>query len=546
MSSRLPRQALGVGSVAAALVALVALASEPPFHSFGSSGHLGLAIARVGQSDLQPTIMYEPEDSGREFKMWWYGQKGSEADPAPANLHTTDRIFYSYSQDGSTWSTPVIALAPRGGVMAGDFGDDHQLGSPSVIKVGGTYYMFYEGYGTYATQIVRWWHPGRDDYWGTSGALLSEAATQAGGTAPLEGYVFNETLGYAPRYVKSGTHPVYSCQVAYANGQVNKYLKRDNQCQISTDAAGTWTALNGNVPVFWAYTSNAEGAARAELLGCWRSDSWDTYEKVIPVGTTPTCHPDPYAGSLGYLAASTTSPDMIGANQNRIMMATSSNGVSWNRFVGAARGSAMVAPLHEGDSPAFPRLIAYPNHSCGNLEAYDVHRSYGAGYPAVLVRDSYLELYYKDDSASSINNCAMPTAEFRVKVDISKMDTAPATAYTTATPEWAVSAGDIKWSQGLGRYFVLAFDGTPQRPSLVWTAQSATVPLPTWAGSHTATYPSPRTADYGGILGTALGHTVDFPSSAYTAFHLYYPSFAIPGWQNYDIDHYLLFGWWSP
>ena len=38
-----------------------------------------------------------------------------------------------------------------------------------------------------------------------------------------EGYAFERNLGFAPWLVKAGTHPVYSGEVVYTGGKVNRY-----------------------------------------------------------------------------------------------------------------------------------------------------------------------------------------------------------------------------------------------------------------------------------------------------------------------------------
>ncbi|MCK5613904.1 hypothetical protein KAR91_69220, partial [Candidatus Pacearchaeota archaeon] len=70
---------------------------------------------------------------GSTYKMWYTGYVSST---------TTYRILYTTSTDGINWNTPVQALSNN--LDAGDWDDDYAF-TPSVLKDGSTYKMWYTG-----------------------------------------------------------------------------------------------------------------------------------------------------------------------------------------------------------------------------------------------------------------------------------------------------------------------------------------------------------------------------------------------------------------
>lgn len=82
--------------------------------------------------DYVPTVLYEP-DRARPYRMWWCGGLAG------------DFIFYSDGtglDDPASWSVPVAVFGPSG--TPGQFDAEHVC-DPSVIRVGGAYYMYYSG-----------------------------------------------------------------------------------------------------------------------------------------------------------------------------------------------------------------------------------------------------------------------------------------------------------------------------------------------------------------------------------------------------------------
>ena len=79
-----------------------------------------------------PVVLYEPTDSGREWKMWYSGYDGSAW-----------RIGYAYSSDGIAWTrhagNPVISPGSSGSW------EDSNVLSMGVVRVGDTYWLSYAG-----------------------------------------------------------------------------------------------------------------------------------------------------------------------------------------------------------------------------------------------------------------------------------------------------------------------------------------------------------------------------------------------------------------
>ncbi|MCB9920183.1 MAG: hypothetical protein H6832_17410 [Planctomycetes bacterium] len=510
---------------------------------------LGASIVRgSGRYDLQPSVMYDASDpnKARRFKMWWLGRYDpADADLPPADLHVGDRIYYAESPDGTNWSRPIVALKGRGGSGGFDAADDHLVGSPSVLKVHGKYYMFYEAY-SQATLVTRFFHAKRGDTWSFHGFPQNSPSWD-------DGYAWERELGIAPAFRKHDAHPIYAGQVVYPDGKINRYLSAK---PIQKEGAGTWTDLNGGQPVFWLYSKDAPGrkplyAAFASLYrNSFVTDRVDM-EGFQADGLHGLVPPHPF---LGYAMASVTSPDMRRANQNRICLATSSDGKTWTRFRGAADGEAMIAPVQ-----AFTNS-SYGQHACGGSERFDLHRAYGAGFPVALIRDGHLELMFTDDTKIPLSRCDRPPVATRIRIPLEKIEDPQ--AYVTAQRQ-ELQAGipcDAKWSPLYRRYFGLSFKlegscssaGYKQYPLLVWSDfDVSATQLPLFPATNTFSTPLP-TQGYvgacGGLLGDEYGRTVDFPAatSPYTAMHVFYeayPSGHCPTPFESDLHHLLVFGY---
>lgn len=543
---------------------------EFPFES-ATAEYLGTSIRRDGLYDLKPTVLFEPEDVARPFKMWWLG-RASDSNGGPG-----DRIMFSHSLDGSTWNEPQTVLAPQLGAQNSDWGDDHLLGSPSVIKTNGKYYMFYEGYGNWATAINRFFSAAKGDNWISNGTPQGDSD---GAITPnsVGTYEFERSLGIGFLYPKrfsatDVTKPIYSGQVTYPNGKINRFLSETPVVQRN-DSTGNWVPLNGGVPSFHLFSVN--GPQRTPLYQYFDSVHSNTYTTTNPNGDAPNHVPvGPNQGLIGYSASSLSTPEMVGSLQNVVMMATSSDGETWTRFDGPGPGHSVAWPenrmtsifntaAQHGD---FIHGESYPNGELRskadplNAHYWDIYRQYGSGYPSALVRDGFLELYFTDDSTLAPQPTGVPLRQVRQRLLASQIENRAAYSASYTTRQDAFYGHDIKWSPLLQRYVVLGQKGDgsdPDRnsPMPVWSARSLSGAQPgdfSQNGGNqfmgllpTSVGTAYRTGLDGAIASNGLGHTLDFPDAEtpYTAMHLYYEAAAanVPLSPHVlDIDHSLVF-----
>jgi hypothetical protein len=554
--------------------------------------YLGTSIRREvtdpprGLYDLQPSILCDPEADPhrRLFKMWWFG-----AHPDPGE-GPGDRIYYSQSldQSGNTWDAPQVVLEPQLGATERDEADDHLLGSPTVLKIEGKYYMFYEAYGTYATVVNRFYSNDRRDYWTTHGS--PEKTFDVNGilrTDWNDSYKSGrDVLGFAPRYKKAGTHPVYAFEKTYNDGKkYNRFLRLSKDDPDVADAY----PLNQGHPVFWLYdkkepdavyystipSANPANYNRKPLYSFWDGAELDTFVSTRADGEgIPGVMPDfvdqnDSTNLLGYVAESLDSEDMIGSLQNRVMLATSSDGIHWQRFLGGARGGAVLAPLNELTS-----LEGFENDFRCPGEGWDIHRAYGSGYPAALERDGFLELYFTDDTVGFRNTavCPRPIIQWRMRFPIGDIEDPQ--AYKNAHRQNLDPDGvsvfygeDIKWSPMYQRYFVATFGGAHAR--LAWSDlnpdpnQPPTFPrYPSSSEDSGKILPSnrfdatgignSRVGIRGGIISDGLGHTLECLDSStsrpYTALDLYYEALPTDKLNDtavhyIDLDHSFIVAW---
>ena len=88
-------------------------------------------------------VLYEPEDTGREYKTWFSAYTG-----AYVAAGTLCVIGYAYSSDGINWTkVQCVGVAPDAA---------HGAEDPYIMKLGNTYYMYFElRDGTVFHQIAR-------------------------------------------------------------------------------------------------------------------------------------------------------------------------------------------------------------------------------------------------------------------------------------------------------------------------------------------------------------------------------------------------------
>lgn len=124
-----------------------------------------------GAHDYAPAFML---DLDGKYKLWWC-----------ANFDGRERIIYSESSAvNSGWSTPQIALSPSD--ISGTF-DESVVCDPAVIRVNGTYYMYYGG-----NRIVD-----RIDAGKTPPAIVGDG-TEIGVAVSTDGYTWSRSNGGMP------------------------------------------------------------------------------------------------------------------------------------------------------------------------------------------------------------------------------------------------------------------------------------------------------------------------------------------------------------
>ena len=521
------------------------LAPEFPFAE-GTAQYLG-PLNLTGRGgflyDLQPSVMYDAEDAARPFKMWWHGQNPG-ANPG-------DAIYFAHSLDGQNWSAPTLVLTPQLGTGGDEWADDHLLGAMSTIKIGNTYYMFYEAYASWVTPINRFFNFSAGDTWTTHGTPQND------GVIDVTKDRWERALGVAWRYPKSYSatdvsHPIYAGEVIHSDDKRDRFLSR-TPVITHTDVFGSqFSPMYNGDPVFHLFDSDGGDRGRKQI-----------YEFFDPVNRNTFVTDDPNGDgipqallneSLGYAASNLDTIDMKYAMQNQVMMATSTDGVHFTRFRGAGHGGSVASPTN-----AYNNLFDFsatsqngrPRHAFQDaVFHWDIYRGYGSGFPAALVRDGNLELFFTDDSLEPPPVPIVPQRVFQIPVDQIENPQ----AYLDAGPTRAGTyyGQDVKWSPLFRRYFYTNFKPDPANPNkwspeVQWSNHFGfdlfgfSERLPTFFGAEA------RGGGQGGLAGTPLGHTLDFPDAPtpFSAFHLYYAASHPDLIENYhvkDLDHVLVFG----
>jgi hypothetical protein len=502
----------------------------------------GLPVNRPSHYDHQPSVMYDATEYDRPnfvdanhngipdrlYKMAWLGQYNTaDPDAAPTDLKVGDRIYMSFSEDQQTWSVPQIVLNPSGGTNEPITADDHLMGAPSMLRIGSRYYMFYEAFSMCVAPINRFYSSTRGDNWVTNQIDLPANAG--------EPYAFERNLGYAPLYRKANTVPIYSCEVIYhlpGGDKMNRYLSRTRPVEGEHDG-GTWSVRNNDEPVMWLYAS--DGSGRKAIGTWWDGAHWNTYATDNQLGDgVPGATPVEF---LGYAAESLDGPDMTGCNQNRVMMATSPDGVAWTRFEGPARGGAVIVPQNE-------------HTTSFNPSTYGLNEAYGSGYPTALLRDGYLELYFVDLDTLGIET----GRRVRFPQDHIEQSAAWILARQEGNPSLTQVAdgvsGDIKWSPLHHRYFAsFVLTHTPgigdtdpnfrQSATVIWSDADPDPNSPlSFPQDNQVVVPNDgRVAVWGGITGDVSGHTLDRPvGDSRTDFDFYFESYIAGGNPKYHTD----------
>ena len=494
---------------------------------------------RPDVGDAMPSVIYDPTNPLKTWQMWWFGTLGPTRDIELAGLPAgiicqDDRIFYSYSANGVTWSSPEVVLRGQCGTGGYNAGDDHMVGSPSVIKVGATYYMYYEAYGTWMAPLNLFYNATHGDSW-----LIPEVNTVGDPARTRTGYQYSGTLGFAPRFQKHGTKPVYGGLTTYPNGQVNHFTFSQRTKDTPGALPQGYIPLNNGQPLFFLYDEPSPN--RVPISTIWAGASWDTGVK-----NNNSAHPSlPVVELLGYAQKDLSNEEMRGVMQNKTHLATSTDGVHWERYRGPGTGGSVYAPENEFTSRFNPQAGALDTTDAVKRSSWLIEVNYGAGYPTATVRDGMVELFVPDESIRK-------KRLLRIDMGSQLSSSSWYSANRDVVDVTMELGGEVAWSPIHERYFI-SYVRQPNHlyPAHIpnaWTAANngsfiqapavaqsfqydldATWPLETSAplaatsGADESPPYNGNVALWGTFARTPLGQSLDFPEQGYTVFH-HFPS----------------------
>lgn len=238
---------------------------EAPSDTTGTNGRIPLGT--TGKGDVLGALWCSVIKDGLTYKMWYSGLNSN-------NVYY--QIYYATSPDGLTWTkynnTVPVADQITGtdgripmGVLGSGRGDVAGTHSPSVIKDGDTYKMWYVGMdvsgvgrGYYATSPdgLTWTKydntiPGANNTFGTNGRIplgTGSFGTVFDSQQILSVSVFKDTDGIYRMFYggKSGSPDANARFVGYAYSSDGLYwTKYDNTIPTASNTTGT----NGRIPL---------------------------------------------------------------------------------------------------------------------------------------------------------------------------------------------------------------------------------------------------------------------------------------------------------
>ncbi len=528
------------------VTASTALEASNITHDKLSSSYLGTLLDKPGY-ELQPSGYFDYK-TGKFYILYFGEYKPIERDVwgPDDTLLAGDRIYVSKASSLNGPHTNWIEKAKiiykgQAGRSGKNECDDHLVGSPSMIKLNNKFYQVIESY-TWATRVFRMFSLTRGDNWTTTGQ------TDALGRLPEnDGSFFEDKhFGFAPRYNRNGTVPIYAGEVTYnANNKTNRFLSK-SPVVAKKDIHGDWRPLRDGEPVFFLYRDRPKGKSK-KLFQFWSGVYWNSFVTDDPTGEI---HGAVLDTVLGYIPIELDGKDMTGVLHNHVRMLTGDSIDTLKPFHGAETNGALI-------SPQIKNSAQWPHQSTNPLEIYDAHRKYGSGYPAILEREGNIELFFTDDTVNPNS-----LAPWIARVPKSKIKDGKAWS-TSKRHRLAVGFSDIKWSERYKRYFAISFDGKrdsqgklyplTQHPVLIWTEKNPPkdrAPIFPSENRYDISLPDGVGAASGGIIGDEKGHLVE-NFSGYIPLHIVFEQFVgkdidINNNVNthaIDIGHALVFLW---
>ncbi len=511
-----------------------------------TGSYLGTLLEKPGYQ-LQPTGYYDHKTG--EFNILYFGEFESKEHDVwgpDDSLLVGDRIYVSKA---ASLNGPLTEWLEKSKIIykgqAGRTGkyecDDHLVGSPSMIKLNNKFYQVIESY-TWVTRVLRMFSHTRGDNWTTTGQ------TDALGSLPGNdgSYFEDKHFGFAPRYRRKGTHPIYAGEVTYnVNGKTNRFLSKSSVI-ARKDVHGDWRPLNNGEPIFFLYTKALVGQ-RKELFQFWSGMFWNSFVTDDPTGEIQGALLDT---KLGYIPIEIDGDDMAGVLHNHIRLLTGNSVDTLKPFHGAETNGAIISPQKRNSAQ-------WPHQSVNPLEIFDAHRKYGSGYPTILEREGNIELFFTDDTVAPFS-----LAPWVVRVTERQIEDG-LTWSNSARHPLDVGFSDIKWSERYKRYFAISFDGVrdsqnkldplTQHPVLIWSEknpQKDRAPIFPAGNRYDISLPDDVGAASGGIIGDERGHLIEnFPG--HVPIHVVFEQFkrADVNINNnvdthaIDIGHALVFLW---
>jgi hypothetical protein len=257
-----------------------AISHEGPWTK--DAGNPVLTVGAGGAFDdaglIFPTVLYEPSDTGREWKLW-YG----------ANDGTNYRIGYAYSSDGVSWTKHGQVV----NIGAGGTWNDEGVVPAGIVKDGATYYLFAGG--QQGTSVPRWqtglytFSDPEGTYTADAGNPVLEAAFNTAGTSQaIVGTISGTTGTVGDTSNWTAGEPV---AIADANSDtdIRTIVSIDSGTDFTLDAAvsSTFAGADGGVVRPFTYNSVQSRTIRAAVAGGWEMFfvPFQPVEDLSPGGT---------------------------------------------------------------------------------------------------------------------------------------------------------------------------------------------------------------------------------------------------------------------
>lgn len=188
-----------------------------------------------------PTVLYEPSDTTKPWKLWYRSDDGS-----------TQKIAYAYSSDGISWTKVGVVLDVG---TAGQW-DDVGVLPGGIVKSGTTYYLFYGGRANVSAPVN--WQGGLATFTDPEGTYARSASNpvlvaQFGTSGVSQALTSDTASGSAVVHVATTSHWVAGQTMLIADSnsesETHEILSIDSGTQVTLDSvvSSTFAAADGAV-----------------------------------------------------------------------------------------------------------------------------------------------------------------------------------------------------------------------------------------------------------------------------------------------------------